>query len=345
MSLVLNLTDAEVAYTIAMGTDGSWQAIAVVKVVHAWDDRGQLSSTQATPILTADEFAGDAATSGLLRARELAPLKPRVDVLLAGALVFPTPITETSIELAVGSRLSKRAKVFGDRVWLPGIVTDLLPSDPRPIARVAIAWERSYGGADESRNPVGSGVAKDPASLHGMPAPNFETTDKAIGSFIGKPQPIGFGPVAAHWQQRVELAGTYDEAWMKTRRPLPPEDFSPAFFNVAPVDQQLDRYLPGEDLLLLNMSPTGTVRFSLPSVDIPVTFVASDTLTEDHARVDTVIIEPEERRVSILAKAQVVLPEGPESLGRIVVGEMSAAIRDAVETGREIPGDVRGTSR
>jgi len=58
-----------------------------------------------------------------------------------------------------------------------------------------------------------------------------------------------------------------------------------------------------------------------------------------------VIIEPEERRLSILAKAQVVLPEGPGSLGRIVVGEMSAAIRDAVETGREIPGDGRGTSR
>jgi hypothetical protein len=344
VSQLVNLTNAKVAYSVGAGPDGAWQVIAVVKLAYAWDHDGQLTAIPPTPILTVDEFAGEPASAGLLRAREVGPLKPKVDVLLAGDLAFPAPIAETEVELAVGSRLLKRARVFGDRVWLPGVVADIIPSDPHPVTRIPIAWERSYGGADpddekcvEPRNPAGSGIAKNPTTLHGRPAPNFENLDKAIGAFIGRPEPIGFGPVADHWQQRIALAGTYDEVWARSRHPLPPEDFSAAFFNVAPPDQQLDGYLPGEEVRLLNMSESIRDVFLLPPVDIPVAFVAGDDFVEAHAKVDTLTIEPEARRLAILAKAQATLPGGPQSLDRIVIGEMNGAIREAVEAGGDIP--------
>lgn len=344
MSLILNLTDAEVAYSVGMGVDGLWQAILVAKLAYGWDANGEIAPLRAAPVLVLDEFAGEPGISGLVRARELGPLKPKVDVLLAGALVFPGETSEAEVELAVGSRILKRARVFGERVWLPGVVADLVPSDPRPLTRVPIAWERSYGGSDpddpqtaEPLNPVGSGVAKNPTRLHGQPAPNFEEIGRAIGALIGKPAPVGFGPIADHWQQRIALAGTYGEAWAKTRRPLPPEDFSAAFFNVAPADQQLDKYLPGEEVRLMNMTAVGIDRFRLPTVRVPVAFVTSDELTEDCAAVDTIIIEPEERRFSVIAKAAAMLPSGPQSLGRIVVGELDGALREAIETGGTLP--------
>jgi hypothetical protein len=143
-----------------------------------------------------------------------------------------------------------------------------------------------------------------------------------------------YGP---HWRQRIALAGTYDEAWKKSRMPLPPDDFSPAFFNVAPKDQQLDKYLPGEKVRLLNMTTAVHDQFDLPALMVPVAIVSSDGLVEETAVVDTLTIEPEERRFSLLAKAQAKLSDGPQSLGRIVIGDMTRGMRSAIEKGRQYP--------
>jgi hypothetical protein len=327
-----------------MGLDGRWQVTAVVKASYVWDQAGKANLVEPTPVVPLDELAGESPSAGLLRASEVGPLKPKVDVLLAGAIAFPRPITQIEVNLTVGSRLRKKARIFGDRVWLPGVVPELVPSQPHPTSRVPIAWERCYGGEDpgdpkyrEPRNPAGSGVAKDAKSLHGRPAPNFEDPDKALGSLIGSPEPVGFGPIAGHWQPRIKLAGTYDETWETSRRPLPPEDFSPAYFNVAPVDQQLDGYQPGEVVRLLNMTAAVRDQFVLPDFTVPVTLVSSDELNEGTATVDTIIIEPEARRFSLVAKAQAVLADGPGSLNRIVVGEMTRGMRKAVETGKWYP--------
>jgi hypothetical protein len=133
------------------------------------------------------------------------------------------------------------------------------------------------------------------------------------------------------------LAGTYDEAWEKNRRPLPPTDFSPQYFNVAPADQQLDGYRPGEELRLVNMTTAIRDRIRLPELNVPVTFVTGDEVSEETATVDTVIVEPEERRLSVLARAQTELSEGPMSLARMVVGELTDAMRAAIEKNKTYP--------
>ena len=74
---------------------------------------------------------------------------------------------------------------------------------------------------------------------------------------------------------------------------------------------------------------------------LPVAFVTADEFAETQAEVDTVTIEPEERRLTLLAKAQTALPSGPQSLSRIVIGEMSDAIRESVETGGGPPAEAR----
>jgi hypothetical protein len=74
-----------------------------------------------------------------------------------------------------------------------------------------------------------------------------------------------------------------------------------------------------------------------------VAFVTNDEFTEDHAKVDTIVIEPEERRLSLLAKAEMLLPGGPQSLGHIIVGEISTAVREAIETGVALPERTKST--
>ena len=346
MSQLINLTAHQAAPLVNTGIDGHYQVTAIVKATYRWDERGRCTPIEPQPVLMADEYAGQPGLSGLLRASDLSPPKVKVDVLLAGAIAFPKPITEVDVELSLGTRLCRRARVFGDRVWLPAVTADLAPSQPRAVTRVPIAWERSFGGSDpndpkcvEPRNPVGSGVTEDPKTLEGKPAPNFEDPGNLLPARMSRPTPVGFGPIAPHWQQRSSLAGTYDESWQNHRRPLPPDDFSPEYFNVAPGDQQVDEYEPGEELRLFNLTTALRERICLPVLQVPVTFVATDEVSDEVAAVDTVIVEPEERRLSLVARARTELAEGPMSLGRIIIGELTAGMSKDIENGKEYPWD------
>jgi hypothetical protein len=344
MSQLINLTAYDAVPLVTTGIDGRFEVTVVIKATYRWDERGQCAPIKPQPVTMKDEYAGDPAFSGLVRASDLSPPKANVDVLLSGAIVFPQPITEIDVHLSLGNRLSKRIRVFGDRFWLPAATADLAPSQPRPVSRVPIVWERSFGGADpadskciELRNPAGSGVAKDPKTLERKPAPNFEDPNNLLPARLSRPAPVGFGPVAPHWQPRVGLAGTYDESWNNNRRPLPPEDFSPHYFNLAPADQQVDAYQPGEELRLFTVPPVLAVRICLPVLQVPVTVVTADDVNDEVAVVDTIILEPEERRLSLLARACTELGEDPMSLGPIIVGETTAGMRKAIENGKAYP--------
>ena len=68
---------------------------------------------------------------------------------------------------------------------------------------------------------------------------------------------------------------------------------------------------------------------------VPIAITTKDELSEATTVVDTIIIEPEERRFSLLGKVEAPLPSGPQSLGRIIVGDMPRGIRKAVERDME----------
>ncbi len=342
MSLVVNLTDYTADSAVWRNAAGQWEATAMAKATYTWDDAGRPVPARSLPLVQADEFMGDPAFSGLVRASDLGPPKRRVDVLLEGAVVFPVPVAQVDVSLRVGERLAKTVRVFGDRVWVPGMISAMVPSSPREVTRVPIMWERCFGGRDasqpshlERRNPAGSGFTRRAEALEGAMAPNFEDPSDSIDSWKSRPTPCGFGPVAAHWRPRVDLAGTYDQPW-EARRPLLPEDFDPLFFNVAPVDQQLESYAPGERVELRYMTLRGRDGFVLPALNVPVTFLTRESLVEDFATVDTIVIEPEERRFSLVARASVAVQK-PLDLRRMVLGEMTSGLKKALTTGRRHP--------
>jgi hypothetical protein len=341
MGSVVNLTPFVVGEILGRDAEGMPLFVAIVKASFTWQDDGTPKPVASLPIQEQDLFAGEPATSGLLAASDLSPPKPRVDVLLQGALAFPSPITEADVAMRVGKRLRKALRVFGTRFWLPGVVHDMAPSKPQPVEGLPIAWELSFGGSDpqdaritEPRNPAGTGVSKRPVELQGKRAPSFEDLTAPIKSTSDRPTPRGFGAIAAHWQPRCKLAGTYDEAWQASRAPLPPKDFDPTYLNVAPEDQQLPDYLPGEEVRLFNMTRKDTDFFVLPVFEVPVMFGSRESTLETEMRVDTIIIEPGERRFSLVARAAFSPRPNLLAMGQVVVGNATPACVRALETGK-----------
>lgn len=109
-------------------------------------------------------------------------------------------------------------------------------------------------------------------------------------------RPAGFGFVGRAWTPRLQRAGTYDAEWLDRRHPFLPEDFSFAYWNAAPDDQQIAHPGLGLRVELWNLAaeehaPHGYVSFELPPhrafamawmQGLPVPVPASiDTLTVD----------------------------------------------------------------
>jgi hypothetical protein len=341
MGLTENLTPYVTGELAGKDHRGRSLFVSIVKATFVWGPDGTAVPAPSQPIRAQDLYAGDPAESGLLYASDVGPPKPRVDVLLEGAIVFANAVGRADVVLEIGRGLHKRATVWGVRHWIPGQTAELVPSRPTPVTRVTIDWAQSFGGHDpsdpklwESRNPVGSGIRKRDSDLEGRPAPAFEDPKNLMRSWLDRPEPVGFGPVAPNWQPRARLAGTYDKAWREEHSPLLPADFDPLFFNVAPADQQLDRYVPGDEVRLTSMTSAGYDRFRLPSLRVPVTIVTPHALYDGEARVDTIIIEPAERRFSLVGRYAICPQPDALAVRRVVVGHLNRGHRRALESGK-----------
>lgn len=235
--------------------------------------------------------------------------KQATDVLLHGHAFAPRGrrVSAVDVELRVGE-IAKRLRVSGRRVWQRGMRGPRLPA-PEPFDRLPLTYELAYGGMDpraksqskpcgDPRNPVGTGFAADPRDLTGVSACSVEYPAAMITSPADRPSPASFGPIARHWSPRLEWAGTYDESWETQRRPLPPRDFQAHYHQCAPEDQQARPFLRGgEPVCLVNLTPSGELRFSLPRVVLGFETRIRGGWAQHRQSLQTVIIEPDEARL------------------------------------------------
>ncbi|HSV60387.1 MAG TPA: DUF2169 domain-containing protein [Variovorax sp.] len=290
--------------------DGSevW-LVAVKATFDILPDGSTEVAAEQPPVLRAPEYHGEPGKSSIKYEADLVLGKKSTDIIVVGHAHAPPGRTVT--ELDAGFRVGpvqKILKVFGDRQW-----GALGPSAPAPFERMPLVYERAFGGVDarseqperdwEWRNPAGCGFAVRKAHLDGMPLPNIEAADRLVRAWDDRPAPAGFGALGSHWQPRASFAGTYDEAWMKTRQPLLPEDFDERFFQYAPADQQAPHFLMGgEPVATLNLSPQGSLRFNLPKIYLGFETRFYDGSGEIHKQrqLHSVILEPDFPRVSLV---------------------------------------------
>lgn len=273
--------------------------LVAVKASYEINNKDKLAIREPLEPKLAPEYMGVPGKSSLKYDSDLILLKPGTDVILHGHACAPggTSVQKMDVGFKVGS-IQKSLQVTGDRYWEKGL-TGLRLSAPEPFEKIALVYENSYGGTDESvmkydtavffpENPVGTGFAVKEKTLKGQKAPNITYIRK------GKKRPAGFGPVPVDWAPRCEYGGRYDEAWSNNRAPLLPDDFDDRYFYCAPQDQQVPGHLKGgETVEIFGMTPRGNLKFKLPALNLTFQTIIDKTGYSHTAKLHTLILEPD----------------------------------------------------
>lgn len=282
---------------------------------------------QQLPIYQGDEYIGEPGESSLKNPGEYHLVKPSTDILMYGLACAPgqRPVRQMDVGLQVGT-LQKVIRVFGDRVWRDGQITQ-----PDPFVNMPLVYERAFGGVDRSGgqiraintdNPIGRGFigTKRSHQIEGSPLPNLESPDALIRDLGDTPPTTCFGPVAPNWTPRAKLAGTYDQQWQEHRAPYLPEDFNPEFLNVAPKDQIYPGYLEGgESVRIVGMHPDGDFHFNLPYVNLANRVIVKGESTSAPFRLETLALYPNQRQIAMTWRAALPCNKRVLSVEQIIV--------------------------
>jgi hypothetical protein len=306
-----NQTPFQAAIAVLPDRAGIDTLYVVVKATVTLQPVLSLADAQV-PVTMADEYYGDPATSSLRSGSELHLVKPGTDVLLIGSARAPggRPVPRMQVSMSVAER-RKTLLVAGDRVWRDG-----RPSNPQPFDSMPLVWERAYGGSHrrgdrvlaEERNPVGRGFAggRSAADLQGQPVPNLEDPAAPLQQSGQTPAPACLAPIAPSWLPRRAYAGTYDEAWQRSRAPYLPDDFNSRFFQSAAPEFVFDRYLQGgEPVQVTGVMPDGPLTFTVPDARLAVAVTIAGLAQEPPVNLETLSIEPDENRACFTWRAAV----------------------------------------
>ncbi len=325
-------TTAEVALVPHLDLDGRMATVVLVKQQFEVDRTGKVQRTPGAEIrftdVPWDEDAPE--TSSTKYPSDVCLRKPSTDVILAGAAVraYREPARAIDVLVRVGP-VEQVLRVHGPRVWFRG-ATGLALSPAEPVEEVALRWEFAFGGADfedelkpleEARNPVGRGIARDPATLVHEPGPQIEDPRHPIVGLRGA-VPAGVGALGRHWEPRRRYVGTYDEAWKRERMPLPPLDFDTRFNQAAPPALITPEPLTGGELVQVhNCCELGPLQFPLPRIAFFVGARTDVGLTEHRPQLDTVLLEPNRRTLDLTWRSVVPMPRRASKLHYVQVHE------------------------
>ncbi|MEO1017782.1 MAG: DUF2169 domain-containing protein [Pseudomonadota bacterium] len=352
---LLNATDMPAAYALGMEPSGREHVIVAVKgtftIPEEPDATASLASRQV-PLVMADLYWGEPGFSAPRYEVDFALRKPRCDILLNATAYAPHG--EPTARVRVGAKIGGWSKVFdvtGERHYVQRGAT-VGPADPEPFVAQPITYDIAFGGIDDTdpdhaeaymANPIGIGYGTTRAGerITGRTAPRTEDPRQPIDVPYGRYQPMGFGIVGRHWQERAQYAGTYDQHWQDHVFPFLPADFDDRYYQAAPADQQVEELAGGEDVTLVGLTPNGRQSFLLPDIDVPVVFFRDrgEDIT-DRARPDTVVIEPDFNRLTITWRANLALNRDIFEVPECLIGRKSRGWWRARATGKQYFGSI-----
>lgn len=332
----VNQSGVEAGWTFGFERDGRELLVVIIKATYNLPQNGEeptLAEEQAK-LVEADEFTGEPGYSAPLRETDYSHRKLRCDVVLNGSAYAPGgfPSRSIAVSLRVGS-MQKFFYVFGDRRWQDYLLST---NEPEPFTRTAISYNHAYGGADANEdqpekvatyteNPVGTGYhpIRSRWALIGKLLPSTAESPTPISDTKGRYRPMSFGPIGRNFFPRYRHAGTYDQQWLDNEAPFWPKDFSYAYFQCAPEDQQVPFLEGGEEVELQNLTPDGRRRFKVPERRVPVTFLPQngEDIRAD-AVCDTFLLEPDLQRFSLTWRLALPLRRNLFELRQTIVGEL-----------------------
>lgn len=311
---LVNPTHLEVAPLLLPDATGAETLLVIVKGTWIIERDGTLSPAgEQVPIRFHPVYRGQPGQSSLLFDSDVVLQKPGTDCLLNGHAWAPRGrVGSLDVTFAVGP-VRKTVRVFGERIWQKRLWFIAL-SKPKPFESIPLAWEHAFGGADTSwpdpaehvwcqENPVGRGVvaAKTKLQLDGLRLPNLENPASLIETTRAYPAPAGFGPIPIHWHPRAALArGAHRQAGEEHLKQAS-DHHDVGFYSAAAPGLMTPQYLSGaEPVWVENAAQGGALRFALPGVRPQVRVRWADRSRDLPMALDTVTVEPDEKRVSLV---------------------------------------------
>ncbi|MFO0624091.1 MAG: DUF2169 domain-containing protein [Polyangiales bacterium] len=280
--------------------------VLVVVLKATWSLQGPTATPAAAQRpLCGDVFADDDPTRELVYPSDLAPFKPRGEVIALGSAHAPGEGAARAVAAFRVGRVQRGVAVLGDRAW-----TALgVPGEPAVFRAMPLSWRRAYGGPGHRANPAGVGLARDAKGR--LTLPNLEDPGALIEGTSDRPEPAGVGPVSPHWPARASLMGTYDHAWRRARWPLLAEDLSWDHFLASPPGQRAEGYFRGdEEIELRALVPGRTVLSSALPGRAPRVFVdAPGGFTEVPLRCDTVLLHGDDAELVTVWRGMIPLAD------------------------------------
>ena len=168
---------------------GREHVVTVAKVSWAVTPEGSVSLHYPPAPVRFSATKRDGAGSSLRYPDDLVHDRPGTDVVMNGTAHPPPGDRGTSMDvtLRVGAQdqllIDKTVKVYGPRVWQKTL-TGVAPGPPATLVPTPLIYENTFGGHDdtvdsddqpfEHRNPVGTGVAANRATLIDQHTPCIE---------------------------------------------------------------------------------------------------------------------------------------------------------------------------
>ena len=326
----------ETGYTMGLRPDGQEEMVVCVKGTFNIPEKGgelELAQKQE-PLADADVFTGEPGRSACLYESDFALFKPRCDVLLNGSAYAPNgKATETvDVHLGIGP-ISKSFQVVGNRFWKKSMGM-ISATRPEPFTCMPISYDCAFGGMDINHineekhrffieNIYGQGYHHylGASYVNGAPLPNTQELKKPIKKPNGKYRPMALGPIARAHPDRAKLAGTYDQHWQDNVFPFLPADFDYAYCQSAPPDQQMPHPRKKERARLINLTPEGKTEFTLPRINLLAWFfLLNGEEIGKQMLMDTIVIEPDQRRVMVTCRASLPLKKNMMEVEMVVLG-------------------------
>jgi hypothetical protein len=300
--VLYNDTAFHVSVLPILDRDGAQCRVAIAKATFAIVPGALLEiAEEQREVRHGDDLWGAPEVADIRLPGDLCAAKPGTDVVVSGHAVAPVGQFPRSIDVNI--RVADRMKVMrvhGERQWRKSTL-GVVPGPSAPLRRTPLAWSRAYGGSDfgdpkrpleEPRNPVGSGVARDPDRLVGRSAPQIESPDEPIGLAGGGFEPVGCAPLGRHFGPRRKTMGTYDKAWLDSTYPARPHDYQEEHENCAPRDFVFNNPLRGgEPVVLSGVHDAGALAFTLPKWRVLIEAQIDGAVVARRPHLDTVVLD------------------------------------------------------
>lgn len=223
---------------------GSPETLVIAKI--GFDLRPGTSPLSASPEpLVLESTAYDAFSNSLRRIQDIAPPKPRSDVLVVGFAYAPGATHDSPYEARIRVGAIDKTLVLQPPSFLERDGSVTIEPGPKET-RLCHELARE----DETTNPFGTeGLA--PGDAGRLPLPRIEASNDGTDSA----DPPGFGPVPLFPEGELRPLGRSPHAGFELRWDGETDDL-----QAAPRDQQLEGSIPpGVTIELVNLHPTNPV--------------------------------------------------------------------------------------